>query len=417
MLDKMPETVFNKSGGQPRQIAEHMQLTNSYDSLASMILNRYVFRLWFFPFIGGLLIVMSVLLIGRALKLLDVIADSGSALGMLAELLIVVSPYFLILTVPMAFLLAAQRVVSGLQQSSELDALRASGVSYLRAFRVLFAVAVLLWLMLTYLAMELLPQGQLQFNNLLIRIYEVKGAPKFSPERFNQLDESFTLYFQGEDADGWMQGVILEDNRLGEAVYYVTRKAQIKKYADWWQIQLVDGSRFEGEGEGQRILVFEEYSVQLPIKGLGRVRTLGASDYVELMRTEELWKKMHQPRNHKATVEWHRRLTLSIAVLVFALFVVPLSISQKRSGKATAYLWGIILILAMFNTQLICYRNAVAGGWPWWGMWASTALFAVAGYWLLLKAEKDSLPAVIVDTGSYIQSLFQAMKNYFMLAR
>ncbi len=382
-----------------------------------MTLNRYILKLWFFPFLGGLLIVMSVLLIGRALKLLDIVVDSGSVLGILLDLLIAVSPYFLLLTVPMAFLLSAQNVIGGLQQSSELDAVRASGISYLRAFQALFAVGVLLWLLLSYLAMELLPQGQLQFNNLLLHIYEVKGTPKFSPGRFNKLDENFTLYFQGEDADGWMHGVLLEDNRPGSTVYYITQKARIKKYANRWQVLLIDGNRFEGEGERQRILEFKEYNITLALKAIGQSRILGSSDYVELMRTVELWQKMGESDNHKAVVEWNRRLTLSMTVLVFALFIVPLSISQKRSGKVAVYLWGIILILAMFNAQLICYRNALSGAWPWWSMWVEEALFASVGGWLLFKAEKDCLPSILMDTSNYIQGWGQAVKNYFMLAR
>jgi len=383
---------------------------------AVMTLSRYILKLWLVPFLGGLIIVMSVLLLSRAMKLLELISDSASAFGLMFEMLIYASPYFLLLTVPMAFLLAAQSVVSGLQQSSELDAIRASGISYLSALRPMFAMALLLWLTMLYLSMEVLPQGQLQFNNMLLKIYNLKGVPKFSPDRFNELDKYFTLYFRGEESDGWMKGVILEDSRPGANVYYTAEKALIRKSGDRWEIQLRNGNRFEGGGKNLRTLSFKEYSVSLAMAAMGNVRIIGSEEHVTLMRTTELWKKK-ESGDHPALIEWHRRLTLASLVLVFALFIIPLSVSKKRSGKSVAYIWGVALILLMFNSQIAASRNALSGEWPWWSMWVVTAGYFSLGVWLLIKAERDTLPSLLTDTDSYLRSLFQTIKNYIMLAK
>ena len=79
-----------------------------------MILDRYILRAWLGPFLGGLLLVLCVLLLGRALKLLGTVSDSGQVWSLIAELLILTMPYFLLLTVPMAFFLSMQNTITSL---------------------------------------------------------------------------------------------------------------------------------------------------------------------------------------------------------------------------------------------------------------------------------------------------------------
>ncbi|MDQ6973189.1 MAG: LptF/LptG family permease, partial [Mariprofundaceae bacterium] len=70
-----------------------------------MILDRYVFRLWLAPFAAGLILATGVLLFGRALKLLALMTDSGAPWLLMGELMLFVLPYFLLLTIPIAFFL------------------------------------------------------------------------------------------------------------------------------------------------------------------------------------------------------------------------------------------------------------------------------------------------------------------------
>lgn len=132
-----------------------------------MILDRYIIRLWLGPFLGGLGIVLGILLLGRALKLMGNLSDSVQAWSLIADLLVLTMPYFLLLTVPMAFFLSMQNTIVSLQQNSEMDALRASGVSYIRMFRSLIVVAVMLWISLLYTSMVWLPQGQLDRKSVV----------------------------------------------------------------------------------------------------------------------------------------------------------------------------------------------------------------------------------------------------------
>jgi len=193
-----------------------------------MVIDRYIVRLWLGPSVGGLLVVLSVLLLGRSLKLLGQVSDAADVWLVIGQLLVTTLPYFMLLTVPMAFFLSLQNTIASLQQNSEMDALRASGVSYSRMFRALIPIVCVLWLSLSYASMVLIPQGQVAFYNVLAKVSAMSGTVSFSPQRFTRIFDGVTVYVDGEDEQGMLKGVVMEDLRDNVSVLYTARSAHFE---------------------------------------------------------------------------------------------------------------------------------------------------------------------------------------------
>ncbi len=365
-----------------------------------MTLDKYVFRLWLGPFLGGLVLVMSVLLLGRLLKLLKMASGGGQVFSLMTDLLQMTMPYFLLLTVPMAFFLAMQSTISSLQQNSEMDALRASGISYRRMFRSFFAVALLLWLGLTYTSMVLLPQGQLGFNNMLAKLYSMKGVITFSPQRFTHGFNGITVYVDGENEQGVYQGVILEDNRGGISVIYTARSARFDMTNNQLALRMNHGVRLEGAGTDQRMLAFEKYVVTIPVSS-GNWRRRLSSEQVTMMTPEELWQALDKG-SPGAIAEWNRRLLLPTTVLVLFFFSLPFSLTQKRSGKGGSMIAGIALLVLLYNLQLVLHRQVNLGVLPGWTMWAEQGVLLALGIFLWQRAEADRLPKVFAQASEWL---------------
>lgn len=378
-----------------------------------MVLDRYILRLWLGPFAGGLLLVLAVLLLGRALKLLGAVSDTGGAWLLIAELLVLTMPYFLLLTVPMAFFLSMQNVIASLQQSSEMDALRASGISYRRLFRSFFVLIALLWLGLSYTSMVWLPQGQLGFNNILLKIYSMKGVIAFSPQRFSEGLDGITVYVDGEDDQGVYQGVILEDRRDNVSVIYTAESARFEMSAGHLALKMSNGVRMEGEGADQRMLAFDQYQVAIPMPE-GRFKRQSSSDHVNLMTPAELWQALDDG-GHTAVAEWNRRLILPTTVLVLFFFALPLSLTQKRSGKAGSLVAGIALLMLLYNVQLMLHRQVNLGAFPGWTMWAGQAGLMALGIYLWRRAEMDRPPKIFNQASEWLYLLHQTIMHRLAL--
>jgi len=358
-----------------------------------MTIDRYLLRLWLGPFIGGLVGVLSVVLLARVLKLLGAYSDNPEVWSLIVSLLVLTMPFFLLQIVPVAFFLSLQNMITGLQQSSEMDALRASGLSYKRMFRVFFVVGAILWLGLTYTGTVLLPQAQLGFNNILARVYAMKGAISFAPQRFTRGLGGVTVYVDGEDDKGVYHGVILEDRRDGISVIYTAKSARFDMGVDSLLLKLKDGVRLEGVGSDQRMLAFKRYQVSIPAPATSRkIRRSG--DHVTTMTPDQLWHALQGSRNGATTAEWNRRLILPTTVLVLIFFALPLSLTQKRSGRAAPMIAGIVLLIVVYNLQLLLYQQVNEGSFPGWTMWFGQGMLLTIGIFLSKRAEADRLPKV-----------------------
>ncbi len=370
-----------------------------------MTIDRYILRLWLMPFLGGLVLVLSVLLLGRALKLLGTVSDSAQAWSLIMEMLTLTLPYFLLLTVPMAFFLSLQNTIASLQQNSEMDVIRASGISYTRMFRSFFGLLLLLWVGLTYSSLVLLPQGQLGFNNILTKIYAMKGVITFSPQRFTRGFGGITIYVDGEDEQGVYRGVILEDHRGDISVIYTAESARFDMGGSQILLRMNNGVRLEGQGADQRMLAFEKYQVSIPVSA-GQWKRQHSSDHVTMMTPEELWQAVKKD-SPGAVAEWNRRLLLPTTVLVLFFFALPFSLTQKRSGKAGSMIAGIALLVLIYNLQLMLHRQVSLGELPGWTMWAEQGTLLLLGIFLWKRAEADRLPKVFSQAGEWVYLLHQ----------
>jgi len=377
-----------------------------------MILDRYIFRLWLAPFAGGLVLVTGVLLLGRALKLLSLVTDSGAPWGLLGQLMIFVLPYFALLTVPIAFFLSMQNVIAGLQQSSEMDAMRAAGLSYLRIFRSIIGVAVVLYLGLALTSMIWLPKGQLSFNNVLKQIYSLKGSPDFTPRRFSRDVDQITFYVDGKDDRGRYHGVVIEDGRPGGPVFYLAEMAEIAPASGGVRLRMWNGTRLEGKGGDQRVLAFKNYEVSMPLGGLSAVKFLHSTDYAIMMTPSELWRRLQFHATSDAWAEWNRRLILPTTVLVLCLFALPLSLAPKRAGRTGSFLLGIGMLILLYNVQLVLHRQVVLGTFPPWSMWAGQGAFLASGVLLWRRAEQGRLPIWLVSGGEVFYLMHQRLMHW-----
>jgi len=354
-----------------------------------MMIDRYLLRLWAGPFLGGLLVALVVVVLARALKLLADFIANAEIWIVIGNLLMMTMPVFLLQIIPVAFFMALQNTIFSLQQASELDVLRAAGISYSRIFRVFFFISAILWVGLSYISMVLMPEAQLKFDSILAKAYAMKGAIGFTPQRFTQGLNGISVYVDGQDAKGTYHGVLLDDHRQGDSVIYTAKSAQVNEGGTFLQLQLKDGVRMEGKGTDQRILFFKQYQVSIPIPSLG-TRALHSNDHVTMMTAHELWQSLRS--NHAgAMAEWNRRLLLPTTVFLLLLFALPLSLSQKRSGKATSFITGIMLLLAVYNLQLILYQQVDRGILPGWSMWLGQGMLLGFGLFLSIRVANGHL--------------------------
>ncbi|MDQ6964993.1 MAG: LptF/LptG family permease [Mariprofundales bacterium] len=361
-----------------------------------MVLERYLLRLWWQPFIGSLLLVTAVLLLGRTLKLLALFANKSVEWSLMGTMLLAVTPYFIVLTLPIAFMFAMQHMLLRLQQDNELDAMQAAGISYLRLLRPLFVIALLLWILLSWTALQWMPQGQKMFQVLMVAITKLKSAPEFQPQRIDQSLDGITIYIKGKDRNGTMHGLLLEDHRYRVPVIYMAQSAELIRSGSNLIFTLHNGTRLEGSGANLRTISFARYQITESAEAMGLLKLPKWRNRSFEMDAYELWQSIaDNPNRPDLIAELHRRLILPTTTILLAIFALPLSIQPKRSGRAAAYLLGIGLVLALYNTQIILHQQVLNGTVGPWIMWLGQGLFLTLACWLFHRVSSGKLPFAI----------------------
>lgn len=102
-------------------------------------------------------------------------------------------------------------------------------------------------------------------------------------------------------------------------------------------------------------------------------------------------------RKHK--IEWHRKITLSLACLVLFLIGAPLGSIIRKGGLGTPLIFAIIFFMVFYFTsttgEKFAKENTLT---PLTGMWLATFVLLPLGLFLTYKAMRDSR---LLNTDSY----------------
>ena len=93
-------------------------------------------------------------------------------------------------------------------------------------------------------------------------------------------------------------------------------------------------------------------------------------------------------------------------------FGLPLSLSPKRSGRTGSFLFGIGLLILLYNVQLVLHRQVSLGSLSGWAMWAGQLVFLVLGVLLWRRAEQGKLPMWLVQGGEVFYIMHQRLLHW-----
>lgn len=99
--------------------------------------------------------------------------------------------------------------------------------------------------------------------------------------------------------------------------------------------------------------------------------------------------KQKDLRLHK--IEWHRKISLSLACLVLFLIGAPLGSIIRKGGLGSPMVFAIVFFMVFYFTSTTGEKFAKEGSFsPFTGMWFSTFVLVPIGLFLIYKAMRDS---------------------------
>ncbi len=374
------------------------------------ILDRHVIREMLGPFAIGLGAFTFLAVVDRIYQLTDLVIATGVPIRMVLELLCLMLPSFLTLTLPIALLTATVIAGARLAADGEVLAVIASGTSPLRLFRPVLATSVLVVLAVAVITLVVNPWTYGAIEQQLALILRAQAVSGIQDHTFNTRFPKMVLYATTVGPAGRLEGVLVAHER--EAAQHrviVAREGQLSTSTagDRVTLRLVEGTIirhvFSGP-PGTGHVDFHTADLELPVESLRTAMTRLESrerdlPVVALFRgakrradpaagTEEAERR----RMTAYALELHKRFALPLVALAFVMVGFPLGIRCDRNRPAVNLALCIGLMISYYLLFTALEQMAIRERLPVEiAVWIPNALYGGLGGWLMRRATRAAL--------------------------
>jgi len=367
-----------------------------------MKINRYIAKEIIVPFILGLGIFTFILLMDKVLNLTELVVSKGVSFGEAISLILYILPSFLVIAIPMAFLLAVLLAFGRLSTDEEITAAKSSGISLLQMMPPVIILSIAAFIVTLALMIYALPWGNHSFKSKVFELARREASTSIVPGKVLDSFSDIILYVTEEDkSTGRYKGIMISDDKKeGKTSTVLAKEGEIVSTPDDFSLalRLYDGTiHRKGKKEDLKysLIKFKTYDITLSMESKGRVAMSAPKGDRELSIGELLdkSKKLREKgkNDNYLMVELHKKFSIPFACIVFALIGAPLGIQGKRSGKAHGFIFSLMLItvyyIFLMGGEAFGDKGKVP---PYLAMWAPNIFFVVIGLYLLYRVNNDS---------------------------
>jgi len=348
------------------------------------ILFRYILKEFLGNLCLGLIIFTFVMLLDHLFELIDLVLNKGVGFWMTLQLLFLLLPSSLSLTLPMSSLLAALLTFGRLSEDNEITAVKASGLSAWNFVRAPLTAALAAVLFLIPFNTVWAPHAHSHFRQLYLQVLQRNPLVRIEEKTFFEIGD-YHLYVEKKDRKTKeMKGI--------EIIQTPADNAPLRIFANHGEaaVDPVRGMTFNlHDGTIAQIdpahpdqwfyTGFQTYVLSIPFQQ----QSQASSRSLEEMDNQELQAEIRQRRSQGLpyplfAVQKQLRWALAMTPLLFVMLGIPLAIRVHRGGRSIGF--GISLVV------LVVYYVLVMGGagagqrglWPaWLAVWLGNVVISV----------------------------------------
>ena len=357
-------------------------------------------------FLIGLLVFTVILLMDKILKLIELVVNRGASLSNILMLFVFISPSFLIITIPIAVLLATLLTFGRLSSDSEVTAFKASGMSLYQLFIPVSVFALGTFLLTSFLVFYGLPWGNRGFKATLFLIAQSKADIEIKERIFSDTFSGLVVYVDRVPIQGnRMEGILIYDEReKGSSSTIIAKDGFLINNRENQEIilRLSNGDihRYEPQLQTFQKIKFDTYDLKLELAKTFMAIEKKLKD--REMSIDDIREKMEETKRKGGDtipyeVEIHKRYAIPFTCIVFALIGVPLGIQPRRSGRSYGFILSILILLAYYifltASEILAMRKTMP---PLLAGWTPNLLLSGLGIYLFVKAANESPSKPIV---------------------
>jgi lipopolysaccharide export system permease protein len=346
----------------------------------------------------------AVLLLCNIFKdIMALLTNQGVSIFALGKFFLLLLPYILSFSMPMALMAATLLVMGRVSADNELNAARSCGISLFELVLPLCGVAAILSFACLYVNCTLAPQTKYLFNKAFIDLALQQPIALLEEGQDIKQFPDMVLYIRKRDiSTGELEDVqikMMSNNEMTQDIYARRGKITSDREKQTLRITLYDARidqrnpQDPGNLEKRKWgVTVAEYPIELDATKLADPRR--AVKEVHHHTTRELLQQAQDLKSlgiHPTPilVEVHKRFALSVACISFLLISIPLGIRAHRSEVSIGLLMS--LALTVFYYFLIIFAETLKKNpslYPEFVVWLPNLIFQGIGLWLLWRQHR-----------------------------
>lgn len=353
-------------------------------------IDLYILKRVALPLIATVGVGMAALLLDRLIRLLDLLTNRGGPLNMVLQMLANLVPHYLGIAVPAALFVGVLYASMRLSSDSELDAMRASGLSLRRLVMPVLALSIVLVIASAYIMGFLQPYTRFAYRALYHLVVETAWDSAIERGAFFTGFGGKTILI-GDISEGGSklsQIFVKEIDQSGQDIVTTAESGQLERSSDMSLVlTLHNGVRTESTpGTNQaKAVTFTE--LELPMDNVvpepfrRRGDRESELDFAELIKA--YFNTPFPLHIDDIKAELNYRLVRTISIIFLPLLAMAIGVSSRRTSKGLRMLVGIVFLIAYFEV-LEFGRSAVGSGFvgPLVTFWTPFLIFSGLSTWL-----------------------------------
>jgi lipopolysaccharide export system permease protein len=353
-----------------------------------MIVHRAIFR-ELTKNLGVIVFCISILLfMEKFVKLTRLFMGKGADFHDIVKAFLYLQPSILLLSIPMAILIATFLTYGRMASDSELIVLKGSGMGFWGISRASVILSILCFSVLLFISLYVLPRSMYSLKHTLHETMIKKASMTFEEGAFSDVFNGTVIFVKNIPSKDDFRGIFIYkegDTSMDEPVMIVAESGTIKSNPAKGLLKLImsKGLIHSYKENKSSEIYFSEYDFVLST-GLESPRKTKADE----IKTSDLWK------DRKKSISWeielHRRLALPFAGLILGLLAPALANRIGKIGRLGGFSLSISILI--FYYMLLIMGEAFSKSEkisPFLGGWGPDLIFGTVTVFFFYKAYMD----------------------------
>ncbi|MCK9224829.1 MAG: LptF/LptG family permease [Candidatus Muirbacterium halophilum] len=358
------------------------------------ILDRYIFKSLFGPFVFGVLSFLIIMAIDPLYNALSYIIIRGKPTS-------IVLKWFgykmlskdLIFVFPMSVLMSTLIVMGNFSKLSEVTAMKSGGISFFRIVRPVMVFTFFVSIM-TFVVYEKIVPNAIEQEEIY-KTFKLQNMPRFITKEniFLREDKDKFLYIRRVNfynrTFNYLMLYYIEDGLLKKTL--ASRTGRINK-DDTWILEQGSENTFDENGFVSNVQKFTNRELKLN-NTLIEIENFDKED-PDAMTFIELYRKIKNLAKHgvlnlnKYLVALYQKTAMPFSCMIFGLVGAAMGTTSKRSGTFTNLGLSVIMIFVYYVLMSFLKSYGEAGRiLPIFATWMPNLMFLVFGIFLASKVK------------------------------